>query len=283
MLLRWGEFQRALDTTREIMNDPKTLQPFAKRMRTRARSFIDGQGEGAWAPPAESTRKKWEQTGTSDVTKHGELRVAALRRLDRQIKRIQDAAARGGIGERERRSIARLRRRAEKLKRATGAAAAQLSDKEFALHKIQTRMDGLAERLRAAHKDPNKHKTAGKRARMLQQLLKLRERRVEAAKAVVEADKRTTYKGRDIGKREAETRRLMPRMAGTIRAKAEALGREVLQVRVYSKAGEVGYYHHTGQARGAPQRTIVPQANAEDLEFAAQLLEGKTIEPWEEK
>jgi hypothetical protein len=39
--------------------------------------------------------------------------------------------------------------------------------------------------------------------------------------------------------------------------------------------------HLAGQARGAPQRTIVPKANAEDLEFAAQLLEGKTIEPWE--
>lgn len=281
MLLRWGEFQRAIDTTREIMNDPKTLKPFAKRMRERAKAFVEGQGDGAWAPPAASTVKKWERTGTSDITRHGRIRVDKIRHVEKQIKAMLDRAGKSGWGDADRKKIVRLKKRAAVLRAAGGKPQADAEATAAKATAAREQEGALAEKLREEHKQPNKKGSADRRQKMLARLEKLATKTREADAAAKWAEIGTTYKGRNIGESEAHRgRKLMPRMPGTIRAKSDVPERNVLRVTVYSKAGKIGYLHHMGQANRAPKRTIVPQANEADLDFAAHLLEGKCADAW---
>lgn len=281
-LLRWGEFQAALDLSRAAFDDPKVLQPFARRQRERARKFIDGQGEGAWAPPAESTVKKWERTGTSDITKHGQVRVAKLRAVEKQIERMVRRAGKGGWGDADRRKIARLKKRAQKLRRAGSQAEVNATATATKVGDVRAKMGELTEKLRELHRQPNKRGVAERRQKLLARILKMKQRRDQAEGAAAAARHATTYKGRDIGEREGATRKLMPRMPGTIRARVKKLGGGRLLVHTYSRAGDVGYYHDQGLANGAPKRTIIPPPNEEDLRFAVALLEGRSIAPWQD-
>lgn len=279
-LLRWGEFQAALDLSRACFSDPKVLAPFAKLQRQRARAFLDGQGEGSWAPPAESTQEKWDRAGTSDITKHGQVRVSKLRALDKQIERMVQRAGKGGWGDADRKKIKRLKRRADQLRRAGTAAEVKAGATAGKVAGVKAKMAALTAKLRELHQAPNRRGVAERRQKLLARLLKMKQGRDKAESAAAAAQHATTYQGRDIGEREGATRKLMPRMPGTIRASVKKLSRGRLLVHTYSRAGQVGYLHHTGQANNAPQRTIVPPPNEEDLHVAVALLEGRSIAPW---
>jgi hypothetical protein len=278
-LLRWGQFERAFEMVKAALDNPKSLEPFAKRLRERARTFIDAGGEGAWPPPAPSTLAKWNAEGSSDITKHGAVRKSKLQRIEQQIGRLVKAGGARGWTDGDRRKVASLRRQVDRLRRAGAAPQAAIAKAGGRLGAVRERMATLTERYRTL-RGSGKKGAGEQRTKTLQRLLALKQKRDVLEKAEVDARHRATYKGREIGERTGATRKLMPRMPGTIRAKVRRLDDRVLEVRVYSRAGEVGYYHHSGTAKGAPKRTIIPDPNAEDLEVAVQCLEGAFLKAW---
>jgi len=280
-VLRWGDLERPIEALEELLNDPKTVRPFAQRLRDRAKAHIASEGGGTWPPFAESTLKKRQRTGTSAITKHGQIRAAEIRRIEGQIGKLQKKAQQGGWGAQERKKLARLQRRLEylvKLKARPEEAAKKASSKTEA---IRARMKDLAEKLRAAHAQPDRPGLAVRRQKMLARLLKLKQQRDQAEKAEQAAAHATTYEGRDVGKRVSETRKMMPRMGGTLRASVRRTGRGELTVIVYSKAGEVGLSHHEGLGR-TRRREIIPEPTEEDLDFLVDLLERQAVEAIEE-
>lgn len=269
--------ERAFELVKAALDDPKSLEPFAKRLRERARTFIDSGGEGAWAPPAASTLAKWAAEGTSDITRHGQVRKSKLDRIEQQLSRLVKSTGARGFSDGDRRKLASLKRAADRLRKSAAKPAADVAKTSGRVDAVRGQMAALADRLREERRS-SKAGTGQRRQKMLQRLLKLKQTRDKLEKDAAGAQARTTYKGRDIGKR--AQRKLMPRMPGTIRAKVRRIDERKLEVRVYSRAQEVGYYHHTGTGKNDPQRTIIPEPNAEDLDVAVKCLEGAFLKAW---
>lgn len=272
-ILRWGEIERAVEVVEELFNDPKTLRPFAKRLQERAREFVQGEGEGAWAPPAASTLKKWASTGTSNITKQGDVRQAKLDRLQAEMDALKRRTAKSGWGEKDRKRAASLLARMERFQKQRTTA----QGKRAKVNDLRSNVRATKEELRAAQ--------AAKRAAQGQSATKQKRAQAKVAQimkrlARLQGQEERASKTPNIGKRVAEVRqnRLMPRMAGTIRAKAKRTGDGELTVTTYSRAGEVGLYHHTGTGKNDPQRTIVPDPSEDDMAFLVDLLEGKVAE-----
>jgi len=213
MILRWGEIRRAVSDMGAVVEDPKVLRPFARRLQDRARKFIEGEGEGAWPPFAESTLKKRQQ-GTSNITKFAKIRVSKIRYVESRLKAIAARGARSGFGDKDRKKIAQLKKRLATLK--TQAIKAE-----------------------------------GKK-----------------------------FSDRKIGKRVAETTKMMPRMPGSIRVKIKP-GTWESTITCYSKAGIVGLAHHEGLGND-PQRIIVPEPSEEDMDFLVNLLEDEMVKRFDE-
>jgi len=275
-ILRWGEIERAVEVVEELFNDPKTLRPFAKRLQERAREFVQGEGEGAWAPPAASTLKKWASTGTSNITKQGNVRQAKLDRLQAEMDALKRRTAKNGWGEKDRKRAASLLARMERFQKQRATAQGKRAKLNAARGKVAATKEELRAAQAAKRAAQGQSATKQKRAQAKVERLMKRLARLQG-----QEDKATQrVKGASIGKRVSEVRqnRLMPRMAGTIRAKVKRTAEGELTVTTYSRAGEVGLYHHTGTGKGDPQRTIVPDPNEDDMAFLVDLLEGKVAE-----
>jgi hypothetical protein len=271
-ILRWGEIERAVEVVEELFDDPKTLRPFADRLRERAREFVQGEGEGAWTPPAASTLKKWESTGTSDITKRGNVRQAKLDRLQSEMDALKRRTAKSGWGEKDRKRAASLLARLERLQEQRTKAQGKRAKLNAARGKVAVIKDELRAAKSAKRAAQGQSTTKQKRAQAKVDRLMKRLAQEERATQRMQIAK--------IGKRVAEVRqnRLMPRMAGTIRASVKRTGDGELTVTTYSRSGEVGLWHHTGTGKDDPQRTIVPEPSEDDMAFLIDLLEGRVAE-----
>jgi hypothetical protein len=203
--LGWGDLRRTIEDMGKVVEDPKVLAPFAKRLREKAKVWVESQGEGAWAPFAESTQYKREHTGTSNITRAGNIRAKKLRWAEARIKSLIAKTQKRGWTDADRKRVARLRKRVATLRGQTATT--------------QT-------------KAPAKRK---------------------------------------IGKTVAETTKMMPRMASTIRAKVLRVEGGA-EVRVNSRAGIVGAAHQEGLGR-TPKRVVIPEPTDDDLDFAMDLIE----------
>lgn len=210
----FDEVRFSLEQMAAVLEDKTVLTPFAQRLKERAKRFVEGQGEGSWPPFAKATQEKRENTGTSAITKHGDIRASKVRRIQSRIKALQKRTHARGMTDRDRKNIQVLRDQVTKLQ-------------------IQ------------------ESKAQGK-----------------------------TYSKRKTGKSVAETRKMMPRMPGTIRTKAQVTknGAEVV---VYSKAGLVGAAHHYGLGKNT-KRTIIPDVTEEDIAFASDLIEAAAVKLFED-
>lgn len=301
MILQWGPFERVVDALRNVLEDPKELRPFSKRLRQRTKAFIESEGEGTWAPPAESTRKKWERTGTSDVTKHGEIRRDALKSVEKKIRNLKRATEKGGWGKRERAKLADLNQERQNLldSQAEVAAVPYQGRMQLGDRKAEERLNFAADSGRAAHRLRLKLQRDLRRAVSQRGAAAVERRRAvldefkrlvaggDPAKSPLKTGQVKSLLGRmqragvTPGKVDstlaAGRYRLMPRMAGTISGSVKRSGPQELEVSVYSRAGIVGLAHDQGLG-STKKRTIIPEPDAEDLNFLADLLEGNAVE-----
>lgn len=301
MILRWGPFERVVDALRNVLDDPKELRPFSARLRKKTKAFIEAEGDGQWAPPAESTKKRWERTGTSDVTKHGEIRAAAIHSINKKINKLQKNTSRNGWGDKDRQKLKELTQERQNLLASRDEVAAvpyagrmQLGDR-----KSVERLNYASDSGRKAHKLRLKLQRDLRRATSQRGAAAIQRRRAvldEFERLVAGGDpEKSPLKAHQVksllGRMEragikpgqvdstlaSNSYRLMPRMAGTISGSVKKSGPQELEVSVYSRAGIVGLAHHEGLGK-TKKRTIIPEPDEDDMNFLADLLEGKAAE-----
>lgn len=147
--LRDDQGLKAIELTEAELGQLKAtvLRPFGVITRGRIRDWLKSDGEGSWAPPADSTKKRWDATGTSQISKRGTVRAPVRQRLERQIQTLQERIKRGGYSERNKRALARLQKRIEKLQKAEEKAQAKPYQKRNIGKRVSEKRTKLLERM----------------------------------------------------------------------------------------------------------------------------------------
>lgn len=278
-LLHWGELSRAIEHMGEVLDDPKTLAPVAKRLRERAKTFVEGEGEGSWAPFAESTQKKRQNTGTSDITKHGKIRKSKVEKLEARIRAIKQRTKQGWSNA-DRKAVAQLQKRANSLKAAAQRPHDVANKATAKTDQIKDKLGELTANLKAENLRPNGSGAAKRRQQLQKQIDRATVRYNKAKEQQEKAERARSFAGRSKGVSVAETRKMMPRMPGTIRVKTTRKDGDA-RITTYSKAGDVGFFHHEGAGK-TPKRTIIPDPTEDDLAFAVQCIEEAAVRLFEE-
>lgn len=240
VVFRYEDITRSVRATQEALLNPKPRLRIVARFVTKTiRDLIKNEGAGTWRPYAASTLKRMQQTGTSDITQGGTARVSKLRKVGAQIEKIRKTVVVKGWNPKLRQKFDRLLKKAQSLRKQEGAHA------------------GREERKTAAKATIERLRGNAKNAKELRQY----ERANETLKKL----------SRDrLGKRVAQTHKLLARMPGTIRAK---LMGEVL--RIYSKAGAVA------DAQNDMREFIPPPNMDEVMDFFKEVMEAETLAAWE--
>lgn len=208
---------RAIEITQEeMLNLKPSLREFGAITRKRAADWVESQGEGTWAPPAASTKKRWESTGTSQISKRGTVRAVVLQRLEKRVARLQESLQKNGYSQRNRDQLTKTLVRIQRLKKQE------------------------------------------------------------------QSSQKKAYGKRKIGKRQSEKRtRLMPKMAGTIRAGVSQRGENYV-IRWYSKADEVAAAQEEGEGKGGSRRgRIILDESVIHEDELADMVTDALVRAWE--
>lgn len=117
--LRYGEVSRSIRITEEVLEDPQdVLRAFGKVWLKQTKEWMAREGDGAWPPWAVSTRKKYEYTGTSQITKQGTVRKDRVARLAKAMKRTEAAIKKEGATPKLRARLAKLRLQVDRIAKA---------------------------------------------------------------------------------------------------------------------------------------------------------------------
>lgn len=143
---RSGTFLR--DLSARASSPQELLARMGGYLRAGAKARIE-RGEGL-APWADSTRKKYEQQGTSKVTAHGQIRASYARKLDQYLGRKNNTEAAGELrrllsGARvdgsNHKVIATLQRRLDRVQRARAAGrAVNIGKRRIEKHRLLGRL-----------------------------------------------------------------------------------------------------------------------------------------------
>lgn len=243
--LQWGEIRRSINAVKERLENPKpVLREFSKGLAKDIKQNIAAGGV-AWPPYAESTRKRMEATGTSQVSRRGTIRSDRVKRTAAQITKLEKKVIDEGWTPANRKKAERLKRRLVNYQKA----------------------EALAKR--------RGEKAASARATLDEQGYKVPT--AKEAKKRERAQKQLQDATKDrLGKRQSQKRKLLERMPGTIRNRFR--GQTLV---TYSKADEVGQAHNAGEGRD-PKREFIPPPDMErQIERLAELMESDLGQAWD--
>lgn len=117
--LRCGDARRAVTMSRKVLENPrKVLREFGRYWLAETKLFMAAGGAGTWAPWSKSTREKYEHTGTSRITKEGNVRGDRIARLAKAINATKKAAEKEGFTPKLRAKMARLLKQVDTLAKA---------------------------------------------------------------------------------------------------------------------------------------------------------------------
>lgn len=243
--LVFGDARRKINAVQERLANPKpTLREFSKHLTASINENIRAGGTG-WPPYAESTRKRMQATGTSQITKRGTVRMNRINRTVRAIKRINAEVVEHGWSDATREKFAKLQKKIDNFRKAE-ARAAKRGDRTAEAQRTIAKLDG--------------RELSAKDARQL-----------ERARKTVEAAQKDR-----LGKRVAENRQLLHNMPKTIRSKID--GNTLL---TYSRADKIGKIHNEGDGK-TPKRQFLPPPDMDaELEYLAGLLEAEWGQAWD--
>lgn len=114
---KWGEVERAISTTEEILRNPRPLlRAFSKKLTKDIKTNIKDGGTG-WPPFAESTLAKMKGELAGDLGKRGKVKAEKIRAALKSMATIEKAVRSNGWSTQLRLKYARLSKRLEKYKR----------------------------------------------------------------------------------------------------------------------------------------------------------------------
>lgn len=124
--LRHGEMRRSIRVAEEVLADPRdVLRAFGKVWLKDTKEWMAREGNGEWPPWAVSTRKKYEYTGTSQITKQGTVRKDRVARLAKAMKRTEASIKKEGATPKLRARLAKLRLQVDRIAKAERRVAAK--------------------------------------------------------------------------------------------------------------------------------------------------------------
>lgn len=241
--------ERSINALIENLENPKpVMRQFASKV------FIPGikrniaSGGVGWPPYAKSTLERMGATGTSQVTARGTIRANRRKRFASALKKHARKLEKFGWSQDWQNKQDRLEKRVKNYEKAIAR------EERIGANAAKAKRD--LEELTA---NPGKKGAERKRAR--------------AEKAIEKSKNR-------IGKREAEVRKLLQAMPGTIRFMVKPQG-DGMRLIAYSAAGPVGGAHNYGEGRDPMRQFLPPPDMAAYLDTLAKLLEKRFDKAWE--
>ena len=244
---RSGDVRASIRALKERLANPApVLRELARKVTADVRANIKAGGTG-WPPYAESTRKRLEATGTSQVSAKGTIRADRVKRTLKQLGRIEKQAKKTGWTPDLSTKVDKLRKRLGSYRKAEAAAARRGERAAKAEQTIESLRSGP--------------------------LTAKESRRADRAKATLVDTKKDR-----LGKRQAANHPLLNRIPGTIRSKLIDDGRTLY---VYSRAGIVGAIHNVGVGK-TPKRQFLPPPNMpEVMAYFKELMESDLGQAWD--
>ncbi len=238
----------SIRAVRERMENPTTVfKELARKIREDIKHNIAAGGPG-FKPYAESTKKRLESTGTSQISRLGTVRSDRVKKTLKQVARIMKKIEKDGWNPAIGAKLGKLKKRAENYRKAEASASRRTTRIEAA----EARLQGELSRGPLTLKE---HKAA------------------ERARAIIEDSKKDR-----LGKRQASGHTLLGRIPGTIRSKLLDDGQTLY---IYSKAGKVGAVHNAGSGK-TPQRQFLPPPNMpEVMAYFKHLMESELGQAWD--
>ena len=116
--LQWGEVRRSINAVQERLENPKpVLREFSRHLTKEIRENIKAGGSG-WPPYAESTLKRMEATGTSQISKRGTVRADRVKKTASALKKLEKRVRNEGWTEKSKKQYERLKKRLANYKKA---------------------------------------------------------------------------------------------------------------------------------------------------------------------
>ena len=120
--LQWGDVRRSINAVQERLENPRpVLREFSRHLTREIRENIKSGGSG-WPPYAESTLRRMEATGTSQVTKRGTVRADRIKKTASAMRKLEKKVRDQGWTEESRKKYERLRKRLANYKKAEARA-----------------------------------------------------------------------------------------------------------------------------------------------------------------
>lgn len=120
--LQWGDVRRSINVVQERLENPRpVLREFSRHLTKEIRENIKSGGSG-WPPYAESTLRRMEATGTSQVTKRGTVRADRIKKTASAMRKLEKKVRDQGWTEESRKKYERLKKRLANYKKAEARA-----------------------------------------------------------------------------------------------------------------------------------------------------------------
>jgi len=120
--LQWGDVRRSIHAVQERLENPRpVLREFSRHLTKEIRENIKSGGSG-WPPYAESTLRRMEATGTSQVTKRGTVRADRIKKTASAMRKLEKKVRDQGWTEESRKKYERLKKRLANYKKAEARA-----------------------------------------------------------------------------------------------------------------------------------------------------------------
>ncbi|TXH42077.1 MAG: hypothetical protein E6Q97_36320 [Desulfurellales bacterium] len=242
----WENVRLSIAAVKDRLENPKpVLKEFSRKLTADIKQNIKNGGTG-WAPYAESTLKRLQSTGTSQVSARGTIRTDRVKRTLKQLAKVEKQIRAAGWNPTLGAKLDKIRKRVASYRKAEERAHRRSLETAAAKATIADLKHGPL-------------------------MLKDQRKRDRAEKKVSDSQKDR------LGARQAANHPLLHRMPGTIRSKL--LDNRTLYV--YSAAGKIGQIHNQGSGK-TPKRQFLPPPNMqENMEYFKTLMESDLGQAWE--
>jgi hypothetical protein len=119
---RYGDIRLSINATKERLANPKpVLKEIGRKIASDIKANIKAGGNG-WPPFAESTKKRLESTGTSQISKRGTVRADRVNRTLKALARVQKQIHERGYNPALSAKLDKLKKRVESYRKAEARA-----------------------------------------------------------------------------------------------------------------------------------------------------------------